>query len=136
MSFSTTAVLYLSDSLQAKAVLFATGASPQSRGVNGKKAGRQSTGAMNLLASAAEDNEAFENTLTNAQIQQLQLQQQLALQQPQLQVTSMFSCAAVLFAPVEVLLLFIDIASDVLSYFADCTRGFGMFSQCIGIVQG
>ena len=73
--------------------------------MNCKKAGRQSTGAMNLLASAAEDNEAFENTLTSAQIQQLQLQQQLALQQPQLQVTFTCSCDAVLHASVEVLLL-------------------------------
>lgn len=34
---------------------------------------------MNLLANAAEDNEAYENTLTHAQLQQLQqhlLQQQ------------------------------------------------------------
>lgn len=55
------------------------GASPQRKGgANGKK-GRTSAGAMNLLANAAEDNEAYENTLTHAQLQQLQqhlLQQQ------------------------------------------------------------
>ena len=51
----------------------AAGSSPQSKtGANGKKGARTSAGAMNLLASAAEDNEAYENTLTNAQLQQLQ----------------------------------------------------------------
>ncbi|KAL3142821.1 hypothetical protein ABBQ38_003117 [Trebouxia sp. C0009 RCD-2024] len=56
------------------------GASPQRKaGANGKMGGRNSAGAMNLLANAAEDNEAYENTLTHAQLQQLQqhlLQQQ------------------------------------------------------------
>lgn len=57
------------------------GVSPQQRGpANGKKPGnRTSAGAMNLLASAAEDNEAHDTTLTQAQLQQLQqhlLQQQ------------------------------------------------------------
>ncbi|KAL3151999.1 hypothetical protein ABBQ32_001119 [Trebouxia sp. C0010 RCD-2024] len=56
------------------------GASPQRKaGANGRKGGRNSAGAMNLLANAAEDNEAYENTLTHAQLQQLQqhlLQQQ------------------------------------------------------------
>ena len=51
----------------------AAGSSPQSKtGANGKKGARTSAGAMNLLASAAEDNEAYENTLTHAQLQQLQ----------------------------------------------------------------
>ena len=60
------------------------GASPQRR-ANGKKGGRNSAGAMNLLANAAEDNEAYENPLTHAQLQQLQ---QHLLQQ-QFQVNSM-----------------------------------------------
>lgn len=51
----------------------AAGSSPQNKtGVNGKKGARTSAGAMNLLASAAENNEAYENTLTHAQLQQLQ----------------------------------------------------------------
>ena len=62
------------------------GASPQRKAsANGKKGGRNSAGAMNLLANAAEDNEAYENTLTHAQLQQLQ---QHLLQQ-QFQVNSM-----------------------------------------------
>jgi len=56
------------------------GSSPgRKAGANGKKGARTSAGAMNLLANAAEDNEAYENTLTHAQLQQLQqhlLQQQ------------------------------------------------------------
>ena len=63
--------------------LLTAGASPQRKGgPNGKK-GRTSAGAMNLLANAAEDNEAYEgaygSTLTQAQLHQLQqhlLQQQ------------------------------------------------------------
>lgn len=56
------------------------GSSPGRRaGANGKKGARTSAGAMTLLANAAEDNEAYENLLTHAQLQQLQqhlLQQQ------------------------------------------------------------
>lgn len=64
----------------------ATAALLQNRAaVNGKKVGRASTGAMNLLANAAEDNEAYEHQLTQAQLQQLQ--QHLLQQQLQHQVT-------------------------------------------------
>lgn len=49
------------------------GASPQNKaGANGKKGARTSVGAMNLLANAAEDNEAYEHLLTPAQLHQLQ----------------------------------------------------------------
>lgn len=49
------------------------GSSPQNKaGANGKKGARTSVGAMNLLANAAEDNEAYEHLLTPAQLNQLQ----------------------------------------------------------------
>lgn len=49
------------------------GASPQNKaGANGKKGARTSAGAMNLLANAAEDNEAYDHALTPAQLHQLQ----------------------------------------------------------------
>lgn len=66
------------------------GGSPQRKasGANGKKGSRNSAGAMNLLATAAEDNEAYEHTLTHAQLQQLQ---QHLLQQ-QFQVISRHAC--------------------------------------------
>ena len=85
----------------------AAGSSPQSKtGANGKKGARTSAGAMNLLASAAEDNEAYENTLTHAQLQQLQ--QHLLAQQFQVSmmhadatyseyiVNASFACCTVL----------------------------------------
>ena len=63
------------------------GASPQNKaGANGKKGARTSVGAMNLLANAAEDNEAYEHLLTPAQLHQLQqhLQQVRVLPGPSL----------------------------------------------------